>query len=405
MRSIHLVLFLGSLAFAGCATTNSAATGSKGLSLVDSGFSTEVNNFLVAQSTAGKKEFFVNTEKEIIYYAVFGDFDNLNPFQPKIFTVEWIDPTGKIFFSDKVSAAWGNNKLVYSKLRIKDSLSSEKLGLWKAKFYRKGALINEESFMLEPPGVRENRLAELKRVQEQGQVAKIQESIDSQKGLVVEVNLPQDITKLVEENDKLVALLIMVDKGGNKISTGSGFLVAPGGILATNYHVIEGAMGGVVKFPGDLIYVIRSVEAVDPEKDLALIKTDCPNEKFVGLGNSDMIQVGEKVVAIGSPLALANSVSDGIVSAVRQRKDASYKLIQITAPIFHGSSGGPLFNISGKVIGITSSGIEVGQNLNFAVPVNYLKNLMNNRNPVSLPFNQGLIKKFEGYRELKHEAK
>jgi Trypsin-like peptidase domain len=92
------------------------------------------------------------------------------------------------------------------------------------------------------------------------------------------------------------------------------------------------------------------------------------------LGDSDRLRVGQHVVAIGNPEGLAGSVSDGILSALRQTD--SMKLPQITAPISHGSSGGPILNDLGEVIGVAQSTLDKGQNLNFAVPINYLKPLI-----------------------------
>ena len=73
-------------------------------------------------------------EKEIVYYVVFANLTNMNLFSEKWHTIEWIDPTGKVYFNDKVATAYGNNNLVYSKLKIRGTLAAEKLGIWKCKF-------------------------------------------------------------------------------------------------------------------------------------------------------------------------------------------------------------------------------------------------------------------------------
>jgi len=370
----------------------------------DSGFATEVQNFMIGQNVKGKGEFFANNEKEINYYALFADLTNLNLFQTKSYVVEWIDPSGQVYFVDKVAMAAGNNKLVYSKLKVKDTLVSEKLGLWKCRFYKKDVLYDEKQFLLESPGVREARLAELRKIQEEAQISKIKETFEGQKGVVYEINTPQQITKIVEKNDKFVALLIIVNEDRNIIGTGSGFLVGREGLLVTNYHVMKNAKGGVAKFSDRKIYSIKSIQAINIKRDIALVKIDYANDKYAEIGDSDLAQVGERVVAIGSPFALANSVSDGLVSGIRKINN-DYQLIQISAAISPGSSGGPLFNLSGKVIGITSSGLAGGsaQNINFAIPINYAKTLMKSYQPVLLKVDPNLITQFEGYQQFKNK--
>lgn len=92
------------------------------------------------------------------------------------------------------------------------------------------------------------------------------------------------------------------------------------------------------------------------------------------LGDSDLTEVGDTITAIGSPLGLKNTVSKGIVSAIRENRDM--KELQISVPISHGSSGGALFDESGRVMGVTSSGYDGGGDLNFAVPINTVKTYM-----------------------------
>jgi S1-C subfamily serine protease len=110
------------------------------------------------------------------------------------------------------------------------------------------------------------------------------------------------------------------------------------------------------------------VLAYDKSRDVAIIKAHGVDFRTLTLGDSDRLQVGEEVVAIGNPLSLESTVSNGIVSAIRTVDEG--KFVQITAPISPGSSGGPLFNMSGEVVGITTSHLVGGQNLNFAIPIN-----------------------------------
>jgi len=120
----------------------------------------------------------------------------------------------------------------------------------------------------------------------------------------------------------------------------------------------------------------------DQEKDVALLRVDEMNAPSVRVGNSDLVKQGDKAVTIGNPGGLENTVSDGIISGVREYE--GIKILQTTCPISHGSSGGPLYNLNGEVIGITALMLEIGQNLNFAIPINYLTQLQQNQNELSL---------------------
>jgi hypothetical protein len=109
---------------------------------------------------------------------------------------------------------------------------------------------------------------------------------------------------------------------------------------------------------------------------VGVIKTHGKNFRMLTLGNSDRIQVGEEVVAIGNPLSLESTVSSGIVSGVRTVQEEGGNFLQVTAPICPGSSGGPLFNMAGEVVAITTLYLKGGENLNFAIPINDAKHLL-----------------------------
>ncbi len=181
------------------------------------------------------------------------------------------------------------------------------------------------------------------------------------------ISLAEDI---VNSYGKSV-VLIQTEK-----AMGSGFVVSSDGMILTNSHVISGGGAISIKFIADnRVYSDVKVVKNNTIRDLALLKiNDSGNFVPVVLGNSDQISVGERVVAIGNPKGLENTVSDGLVSALRDKNGT--KLIQISAPISSGSSGGALFNMKGEVIGITSSGFDEGQNLNFAVTINHAKQEM-----------------------------
>lgn len=170
--------------------------------------------------------------------------------------------------------------------------------------------------------------------------------------------------------------LVTQDRNGNESGSGSGFFVRPG-YIATNYHVIDDAARTSFKLVGtETSYWIDRVAATDPAHDLALLKVSGVNVSELSLIDSDKVRIGEEIYAVGNPLGLEGTVSDGIVSGIRG--EDNNKWIQITAPISPGNSGGPVINSKGEVIGIASRGYKAdyGQNLNFAVPANYLKTLL-----------------------------
>ncbi|MCX6063885.1 MAG: stalk domain-containing protein, partial [Caldiserica bacterium] len=175
------------------------------------------------------------------------------------------------------------------------------------------------------------------------------------------------VTEIAKKVESVVYIEIAF--GDGKGASGSGFIISPDGRIVTNYHVIDGAASGKVVLNDGTTFTDIKVLGWDKEGDLAIIKVPGSGLPAVTVGNSDTAQIGEAVVAIGSPLGLQNTVSTGIISARREG------YLQTTAPISHGSSGGALFNMMGEVIGITSAGMEEGANLGFAIPINEVKSL------------------------------
>jgi S1-C subfamily serine protease len=150
----------------------------------------------------------------------------------------------------------------------------------------------------------------------------------------------------------------------------------PSGIIVTNFHVIRGAASLQVKMKDGEIYDRVEVLDYDQRRDIAVLKIRA-FKTLPSLALADReVEAGEEAVAIGNPQGLEHTVSTGVVSAFRQAE--GYRLMQISVPISPGSSGGPLFSMDGKVIGITSAGVvsEGAQNLNFAVPIMYVKPLL-----------------------------
>lgn len=189
-----------------------------------------------------------------------------------------------------------------------------------------------------------------------------------------------DVATIAKETKGAVVSIVMADQSGKPICQGSGFVVTRNGLVVTNYHVIKTGSEAIVKLPDGSFFTVDGVLASDKKRDIAVIKVHGNNFKTLALGNSDRLEVGEEVVAIGSPLSLESTVSNGIVSGIRSESEDVFgpvnPLLQITAPISHGSSGGPLFNMFGQVVGITSAALVGGENLNFAIPINDAKKLL-----------------------------
>jgi hypothetical protein len=186
----------------------------------------------------------------------------------------------------------------------------------------------------------------------------------------------KDIPSIAKSANGSIVSIVMSDKDSKPLGQGSGFLVSNDGLVVTNYHVIAEGVSAVAKLPDGAFYLIDGVVASDKSRDVAILKAHGHNFRPLSLGNSDRVQVGEEVVAIGSPLSLESTVSNGIVSGMRTAEDLGGKFLQVTAPISPGSSGGPLFNMMGEVIGITTMYIKGGENLNFAIPINDAKRLL-----------------------------
>jgi S1-C subfamily serine protease len=189
----------------------------------------------------------------------------------------------------------------------------------------------------------------------------------------------QTAQEIAKKAFRSTVLLVMEDANGQPLSLGSGFFIRDGEI-ASNLHVVEGAAKGYAKLVGEKTkYDIEGITAVDPGRDLVVLKFAVARSQALPLGNSDAVQVGESVYAVGNPQGLEGTFSQGIISSIREV--GTDKLLQITAPISPGSSGGPVLNGKGEVIGVSFATFRGGQNLNFAIPSNYLKTLITKAGP------------------------
>lgn len=170
-------------------------------------------------------------------------------------------------------------------------------------------------------------------------------------------------------------LLVMEDGQGQPLSFGSGFVVRPG-VVATNMLVVSGASRGWAKLVGHpKRFAVEGTVAIDEENDLALLAVSgIAAAPSLRLADSTKVAIGDEIFALGNPLGLEGTVSSGIVSGIRAVANTS--LVQITAPISPGSSGGPVLDSRGDVIGVAVATFKGGQNLNFAIPAEKVARLV-----------------------------
>jgi S1-C subfamily serine protease len=178
-------------------------------------------------------------------------------------------------------------------------------------------------------------------------------------------NRPAEWTEIVAHTRPAV-VVIQTDEG-----LGSGFIIKPDGIIVTNNHVIADAKQVAVKFPSGEVYKNVYLLSSDPVKDLAFLKIEAVDLPTIPLGNSNNVQVGDEVILVGTPQGLEQTVSNGLISGIRV--DNGVRVLQTSAPASPGSSGGPLLNRSGEVIGVMCFKLVNGENLNFTIPINYVR--------------------------------
>jgi Flp pilus assembly protein TadD len=201
-----------------------------------------------------------------------------------------------------------------------------------------------------------------------------------------------DADNIYKENSGSVVVVISIDGKGHPVGQGSGFIIREDGAVVTNYHVISMAADVKIKL-GMRVLDVEGVLHADPENDLAIIKMEGKGYPKVRIGDANKLRVGEKIYVIGSPQGLENTISEGILSGIRE-VDRERKILQMTAPISPGSSGGPLFNSSGEVVGVATFLLAETQNLNFAMPINLVlagltkKELVSPQDACQVDFNE-----------------
>jgi hypothetical protein len=181
-----------------------------------------------------------------------------------------------------------------------------------------------------------------------------------------------DIPEIVRKAKPAVVEIITTDARGN-MSSGTGFFITSEGLLLTNYHVIKNARTVGARTPSGAYYPFSGEWTRLPNVDLAMLKFNASDVSYLQLDSAVQVEEGQRVLVIGSPEGLEGTVSDGLVAAIRQNG----QYIQITAPISHGSSGSPVLNERGQVIGVATSMLVDGQNLNFAISSGTIEFAMN----------------------------
>lgn len=186
---------------------------------------------------------------------------------------------------------------------------------------------------------------------------------------------------IMENNAKAIAKILVYDSKGQQIATGSGVFISADGKLVTNFHVLEDAASFQAKLYTGAFYAFKNLVGINKHYDLAILQFDAKEVPYIKVNYNVKAKSGESVYTIGSPMGLESSLAEGIISNP-ERKKGDMDLIQFTAPISSGSSGGGLFNLKGNMLGITSSSLQgdltnnFAENLNFAVPIKYVQKAM-----------------------------
>ncbi len=185
-----------------------------------------------------------------------------------------------------------------------------------------------------------------------------------------------DLARLVRDVEPAVLFIVMFDRDGDQYGLGSGFFVSPEGEFLTNRHVLKDAFSAVAISPNGKKYPVTKITAIHPEADLVRATVGNVTEPvpFLRISREGVVK-GQRVYVFGNPNGLSFTVSDGIVSAFRKLSQFG-EVFQMTAPISGGSSGGPVVNERGEVVGISVTGVDTGQNLNFAVRAKVIDELI-----------------------------
>jgi len=189
-------------------------------------------------------------------------------------------------------------------------------------------------------------------------------------------------------------VLIVTQKSGTPLEQGTGVVVSRDGLILSALHVMKGADRALVKLRNGDVYDNVVVAAFDVRRDLVVLKVPAFDLPAVPVGNSNETKEGDPVAMISNPEGLEGSITQGIVSAIRDVGDLGFKAIQTTAAASPGSSGGAILDANGKLIAILSFKVVGGENLNFGIPVNYGRGMLDSHD--SFPLNQLTTRLEEG---------
>ena len=180
------------------------------------------------------------------------------------------------------------------------------------------------------------------------------------------------VEEIAENATPSIVKIIKYDITGARIGSGSGFFVSPRKIM-TNQHVVDGAYSAEV-FTDKRSYDLITILKADEDMDLAILSVDAENEVSLQIHLGAKLKLGQPVLTLGYPLGLDKVLSEGLISAMRT--SGQLQTIQITAPVSHGSSGSPLLDKDGRVVGVVRAIRDGGQNLNLAIGVNTLSQFL-----------------------------
>lgn len=192
----------------------------------------------------------------------------------------------------------------------------------------------------------------------------------------------KSMQQLAAMTKKSVVVVTFQGRDGERQGLGSGFIIDPQGLIATNLHVIGEARPISVELQDGRKFDVTAIEATERSNDLAILRIDARDLPALPLGNSDELQDGQPIMAIGNPIGLELSVVSGVLSGRREIEGRS--MLQVALPIERGNSGGPLIDLQGRVHGVLTLKSLKTENLGFAMPINFLKPLLERPNPVPM---------------------
>jgi serine protease Do len=192
----------------------------------------------------------------------------------------------------------------------------------------------------------------------------------------------KSVQELAAAVKKSVVVVTFRGRDGERQGLGSGFIIAPNGLIATNLHVIGEARPITIELQDGRKFDVTAVQATERSHDLAVLKIDAANLPALPLGNSDELEDGQAIVAVGNPVGLERSIVSGVLSGRREIDGRT--MLQVAMPIERGNSGGPLLDLKGRVHGLLTLKSLKTENLGFAMPINTLKPLLTHPNPIPM---------------------